>query len=447
MGWQWYQKGLILSDNSDLEVSFYQKAIELCPELVDAHIQLGHVYKNISSYELSIYQFEQARIEALANPKFRTRAGSLNLLLEPFINIGKIYRFQGNYELAINEFTKALELYPDSLEAQNNLQYIYKRLHKYDTVLSPHNRRLTNGIFSRVGGTTLPKGSFMFDIAYRSWHQEAPFREDMFDDPDVVQEITPAERKSDIRMVETGLRYGLTSDLTIGIIPKFFKREADIDLGATFGETVVAEVEGIGDTVFLAKYHMWGERKKHISLYNLLSIPTGDTEKTGGTDKVWRRIPLGSGSYDFAPGIAFSADTGPVIVHSNMHYLFTDGVEIGDEFRTNLAFVYQFGKVAFACLELNYRWRDDVKRRQHLIAYKLRPDIIGGPEQIPAGQVEINTEYTETGGHTLFISPGFKLEIAEGLKLELGMQIPVIKQDYGWAEETIFHFGLTKSFF
>ncbi len=249
-------------------------------------------------------------------------------------------------------------------------------------------------------------------------------------------------------MVEFGIRYGLTSDLTIGLIPKYFKRKVQLNLDEVLGGTVNADVEGWGDTVALVKYHIWGQRKVHLSMYGLLSIPTGSTKVRGGNDEVWRWIPLGSGSYDFAPGLAFTAGMESVIFHSNMHYLFTDGEEVGDEFRFNLGFVQPLGGTAFFSLGLNYRWRDEIERSQHLVVMNLRPDFIGPSfAPIPAGPVIVDTDYTEPGGHTLFISPALKFDVLKGWKFEIGIQIPLLRSDEGWAEDIVLHVGISKTLF
>jgi hypothetical protein len=40
---QWHQNGLALGDNSEKEASYYQKAVALCPDYLEAHHKLGEV--------------------------------------------------------------------------------------------------------------------------------------------------------------------------------------------------------------------------------------------------------------------------------------------------------------------------------------------------------------------------------------------------------------------
>ena len=78
---RWFNKGLDLLDDSKREASCYQKAIELCPDLFEAHNRLGEVYKSWGEYGLAIKEFEQA--------------GENPLFAEPHNNLGDIYRMQG----------------------------------------------------------------------------------------------------------------------------------------------------------------------------------------------------------------------------------------------------------------------------------------------------------------------------------------------------------------
>jgi len=196
---EWYNEGLQLSDDSKREAYYYKQAIDLCPGFVAAHNRLAEVYKNQGKYILSIEQFEQARIQALSSNQFAARSGSRALFLESVISLGEIYRIQGQYKRAAQEFSKALQMDPDSPAAQNNLQYVYKRMHRYDEVLSPNNQMLVNALFTRISGLTRPRGTFRFDVQYHTWEQTGTLTDEMFDDERVQLSIPPSERKQKSR--------------------------------------------------------------------------------------------------------------------------------------------------------------------------------------------------------------------------------------------------------
>lgn len=476
---EWFEEGLYLSDNSNREISFYWRAIELCPEFVAAHNRLGQVYKSQGKYALSIKAFEQARIQALASQRFASRSDSRALFLESAVSLGEIYRIQGKYERAAEEFAKALQMEPDSLAAQNNLQYVYKRLHNYDTMLPRNNNLLSNAIFTRIPGLTLPDNGYSLDFQWKHWQQNSdPISADMVNTDDIVFLsdnsnsnitelenddfrflITPAELSSTVNIFTGSVRYGLTKDMTVGLIPKFIYRTMNVEL-AGFNNLDIPKKFELGDTELLFKYHLWGKRKKHLSFYTLLNLPTGEEVRVVGKDPLFtweavveedgtktrksfdfdfvRYVPYGSESYDITPGVALTLGFDPLTFHSNLQYRFTDHKLIGDEFRFNMAALFNMNPNVNATMELNYRWQGEARRKFHAILNKFQPDIsmYGGP-------IAIESYYTAAGGHTLFLSPGLQFTVAQGLRLEFGVQIPVIKPSSGWTENVIYQLGLT----
>ena len=434
---KWHDKGLALSDNSAMEASYYQKAVDLCPNYFEARNKLGEVYKSWGEYELAIKEFEQAS----RSPSF----------VEPRCNLGEIYRMQGRYDLAAEAFTEAIKMEPGFRRAQNQLKYVQKRLGQYDLIVEPIRfEPITTAIFTRIPGMTLPETSFLVDFQYRQWRQESTVT---VEDPQALDEYS---RKADVRVSILGIRYGLTNNLTIGLIPKFFSRKADVPISfrgeeargeVTGGIDADLEVTGFGDTVFLTKYRLWGKRKTHFSVFHLLSIPTGDDDAKDEDQGVERRVPLGSGSYDFAPGIAFTTVKEPFTIHTNIWYLMRRDTSLrqgGDEFHGDLALALPRFHNIVPIVELNYRWADAVERQQ-LFQTNFRPDF-GGPG--PAGEPETHeTTVKEDGGHTLFVSMGVQYSFTKGFKAELGAQYSMIKPDDAWVEDAVFHVGVTKFFF
>jgi len=416
---KWYHEGLALSDDSEREASYYQRAIELCPDYFEAHNKLGEVYKNWGEYELAIEEFKQAS----RGPSFA----------QPHNNLGEIYRMQGRYDLAAQEFTKAIKMKPDFREAQNHLKYVHKRLGKYDAAVEAPPEPIPSFIFGRIPGMTFPKGSFLVDLQYRYWNQEAALE---VDDPAAVG---TGPRDVDVHVWIWGIRYGLTNHLTVGLIPKFFSRTANVSIPFA-GIDAEPNVTGFGDTVFLTKYRLWGRRGTHFSAFHLLSIPTGDEDAEGEDQGVVRRIPLGSGSFDFTPGIAYTTVIEPFIIQANLWYVITSGRQAGDEFHCDLALALPRFRNFVSTIELNYRWADSATRKQLFQTQLERPPWAGGP-------VSHEITVTEEGGHTLFLSPGIQIFFTKELKAELGIQFPIIRPDDGWVEEFVVHVGFVKYFF
>ena len=431
----WYDRGLDLMDNSEKEASYYKKAIELCPGFAEAHNRLGEVYKSRGEYDIAVKKFEEA-------------ARTL-LYAEPHNNLGDIYRMLGKYDLAAKEFITAVKINPDSREAQNQLKYIRKRSGMYDYAFEDQLDRVPISIFTRVPGMTLPKGSFIVDFQYNYWDQESDLTEKLFAGEPPSLAYAPSKRETTVHAWIFGIRYGLTNNLTIGLLPKFFKKKAHVPIEQA-GIDAEPYVTGLGDTIFLTKYHLWGRRKTHISGFMLASIPTGDKDAKGKDQGFSCRIPLGSGSFHFTPGIAFTRVEESLVINGGISYMITDGNQAADEFKCDLALLFPCFPNLVSSIELNYRWRGGSKMEQTYQTMWGRPPTIGPPfNPLPGGTESHDAVFIEKGGHTLFVSTGLKLSLTKEFKAELGIKVPVIKPADGtaWIEKTVFHVGVTKYFF
>lgn len=422
---KWYNEGMALSDDSEREASYYQRAIELCPEFFEAHNRLGEVYKSWGQYELAIKEFEQA---------------SRNwLFAEPHNNLGEIYTSQGRYDLAEQEFTKAIRIRPDFREAQNNLKYVHKRLGRYDLAVEAPPDPMPVAPLSRVSGTALPKGTFLVDFQYKYWRQNADV-ESMVVVVDVPAAYGPVSRQLDVQAFIWGIRYGATDDLTIGLIPKYFRKTAHMTV-SYWGVDAEPEVSGFGDVVFLTKYHLYGRRRTHFSVSHLLNIPTGDEDAVGEDGSIVRRIPLGSGGFDFGPGMALTTTLGPLTVHAGVWYVITTRNLTGDEFHFDVAAVLPEFRGFVPGMELNYRWSGPSSRQQfYQTSFGFQP---ASPWAIP-GPFTSETIVEDPGGYTLFVSPSLQIYVTKTLRAELGIQVPLIEPEGGWTEEAVFHLGLVR---
>lgn len=421
----WYEEGLALSDSSVREASYYQRAVSLCPNHFRAHNRLGTIYKEWGKYGAAISALEKA-----------TRGIPY---AEAHNNLGEVYRIQGKYDLAEKSFIEALRIDPDYLRAQNNLKYVSKRLGRYDSVIEAPPEQMPTSALMIIPGVALPKGSYMADIKYRYWVQEA-------DPPAVV--LGPVSRtgsrKTAIHAIIWGIRYGLTDNFTIGLIPKWFWKETSVTIPFV-GVNASPSVSGFGDTTLLTKYRLWGKRTTHFSVFHLLSIPTGDENAQGESEKVIRRIPLGSGEFDFTPGLAFTTTIEPVTIHANLSYVTTEQRIGGDEFHFDLAFAFPRYRDFAASLELNYRWVDsDVRAQFFQTKWFFDPDPRSGRRP---GPITEERTIKEDGGETLFLSSSMQFFLAKGFNLQVGAQFPIIRPGGSWVEEAIFHVGLTRYFF
>ncbi len=428
--WKLMNQGLALSDNSEEEALLYEEAFALCPGLSEARVRLGRLYSNQGKFDQAATVLEDAITSMLADDFFMTRPGSKDMLLDAMLSLGEVYRLQGRLDKAEDQYSRALLMFPDSAAAQNQIQYVYRRLHRYDSPYPPRFEILTNPPFTRISGFSLPKNKVLIDTMYRYWVQDGPLSADMLDNDLLL--FPPEEREVHIHMWTAGVRYGITDRFTLGVIARYYYKKLHIKArrittpgGPMDIDDATLSVSGIGDTVLMFKYQLWGRRQTHLSVYNLLSLPTGDDDAQGKDGPTVLKIPLGSGSFDNTPGIAFTTRFDPIITNLNLSYRITNGENVGDEFNLGMAFSYPYRGSVYASLEFAYRWRDDVRIKQQ------------------PGNYWVN----EYGGSTFFIEPGLQFLVGRGLKLEFGVKVPLVKPDKGWAEDYVLSVGIAKIFF
>ncbi|MEW5801579.1 MAG: transporter [bacterium] len=421
---EWYQKGLSLSDNSSEEMSCYQKAIELCPEdAANAHERLGNIYKARRQWNMAIKEL------LLACEK---SGGS-----SPHTSLGEVYRMQGEYELAIREFQTALDIDAGDKAAQASLEYIYRMVGR-DDAKEQELALVPAPIFGGEPGLALPKGWTLINLQLQS----SQIRREW---------VSPVERSVNIWKFITGIRYGLTNDFMVGIIPKILWKKAYIHLWEGDREQEYEpSAYGLGDTILLLKYCFWYRKKTSWSASLNINVPTGDENKTvlyGGRSF---SIPLGSGKYEFMPGIAFSTSFQNFgHLHANLRYFFTqerdDGLDPGDEISYNFAFGKYFpliGEPYFLSMpvtglvlqmELNGVYLGEST------GYEARDEqLTGEPSQVKT---------TYHGGHTLSWSPGVQLIFSGNTKLEIGVQIPFWLPPDPWITEPVYQIGVSRLFF
>jgi len=418
----WYHKGLALSNNSLQEITYYQKAIELCPEYAAVHMQLGNIYKVRQELDLAIKELQLACAQTN--------------LSEPHTSLGEIYRQQGQYNLAIKEFQTALDINPQSKRALSNLEYIYRISGRYDNEYE-NPSLVPIPIFGREPGFTLPIGNTMIDLQLESLQ--------------IKRYKNQGDETINIGKFVLGIRYGLTNNLTLGIIPKLFWKRAYILRSSLYtGEQreFQPSIYGLGDTMVLLKYCLWYRKKTSLAASLNVSIPTGDEKKTARYADKDFTIPLGSGKYEFMSSLAFSTNFQNLgYLHTNLHYFFhrkqkkafSIGYEDpGDELRYNVAFCRPVSVVG-------------------------TPYLFSLPITGMVAQIELNGVYkTESkeyskddegneifsniaGGNTLFLSPGAQLLFYPNLKLELGVQFPISIPEKPWIKKAVFHLGFVKS--
>lgn len=422
---KWYDDGIALSDHSERESACYKKAIELCPELFEAHNKLGEIYLSWGEYDLAIHCFETAARAPLYS--------------EANYNLAETYKRLNQFTLAAAQYRETIRKAPDHRRAHNGLKYVNKRLGVYDHVLDGPPQPKFADSFTIISGVTLPQGGTKVDMNLAFWRSQAPSVEGI----QPSRKSSQPARKGQITLIEADVLYGLTNDLMIGIAPKWFSRRLELGL-FTLEENRPAKIEvhGFGDTAIVSKYRLWGQRDNHLSVFHLLSVPTGDAQAKDDDLGVRKKLPMGSGGFDFTPGIAFTAKRDDLSIHTNIRYTYTTGWARADEFRFDIGAALPGIFNYIAGIELNYRWRGDMAFKQ---MYQEKFYWVSPDASSPNGPWTFEDTVIERGGHSLFVSPYAHSFFGEGYRFTLGLQIPVYSNPHGWQEVTVFRMGISKT--
>lgn len=258
------------------------------------------------------------------------------------------------------------------------------------------------------------------------------------------------DAEGDVHDVETFLQpsvfaaYGITDDLSLGLrIPYVLRsnvRSPDEDGGEVVNQ---GDPSGFGDVSFFGQYRFYhsDDNLNHASLVIGLKTPTGQTsiptnplaphheageeEEEGhhGSGAFEAHHQPGGGAWSPSFGLSFTRAMGSFSFDSSLLYsLATTGVQktdLGDIFGYNLAVSYAFGAPArnnffsssnsapwTAVLELNGEWQDYER--------------IDG-ERNP-----------NSGGHTLFVSPGIRYSGGTNWNTALSIGAPIVTDTNGY---------------
>lgn len=128
-------------------------------------------------------------------------------------------------------------------------------------------------------------------------------------DASVLQDFMVAPTDMTMRMHMLSLMYGVSDDVTISAMGGFV--ETDMDHQRRNLTTFETEAQDWGDTSINALYQVYNDGQHRVQLNAGVSIPTGSMNRS---NPAGTRLPyamqIGSGTYDFLPGISYSGQSG-----------------------------------------------------------------------------------------------------------------------------------------
>lgn len=294
-------------------------------------------------------------------------------------------------------------------------------------------------------GSTLPEGK---------WVAGAGFQFIELDDVPNAKLEAAGANEEDVHSVDTLLQfdvyavYGFTDDLALGFSLPYVERS---NIRETTHEDGGGEVEfagdseGPGDLRLFGQYRFLKQENRNMSILAGIKAPTGNNgerELEGGLFETEQQP--GSGSWDPFFGLSWDRTQGKLGLSASMFYTFvnegTQQTDLGDVFNYNLAANYRlfspegdhghhshdhgFGLIDYvdAVIELNGDYRE---------------------------RVEINDINDDnSGGHTLYLSPGVRIGLGHKWSVYTSVGIPVVNDLNGIQSEPDYRLigGISASF-
>lgn len=123
---QYYSLGTKLSDYSERHDAF-QKAVQLCPSYVEAHVNLADAYEHLAVAAKDDPQKNRELFD-LALEHYRKAAELRPRFFIPYVGLAEVYAAEGLYHKAEEAYGKALELNPSFERARSGLASVRKAM-------------------------------------------------------------------------------------------------------------------------------------------------------------------------------------------------------------------------------------------------------------------------------------------------------------------------------
>jgi len=189
---------------------------------------------------------------------------------------------------------------------------------------------------------------------------------------------------------------------------------------------------GISDVTLNLKYAFWQRDRLNqttrLAAFAAVKFPTGSTDETDASGKpLPAGLQLGTGSWDFPFGLAFTRSSGRFGLNAALFYRINtehEAIDFGNQFKSDLAFGYRL-----------YPAQYETYREKVVNLYLEINSTVTGKNQIN-GETD-----SSSGGHTIFLSPGLQWVLRQNLLIEASLQLPVFEDLNGTQLENDFVFS------
>jgi hypothetical protein len=228
--------------------------------------------------------------------------------------------------------------------------------------------------------------------------------------------------------------YGITNDFQLGVTIGYYWGSGFLDSESEDGvdvEQSSADPEGLTDLWLTGKYRLLKGKPGHLAVIGGVKFPTGrDDVKLGSGEQLEPSSQPGSGSYDFQLGVAYSRFlTSQLTLDASAIYTFRtehDGFQVGDRF--------DFGTA------LAYRLTESIRS---FPTYSVFGELTG--VWLDKDDSDEEGKNPNSGGTTLYISPGLRIRFSPYWALTGAISIPIMQDLNGEQIETTYKASLALS--
>jgi len=230
------------------------------------------------------------------------------------------------------------------------------------------------------------------------------------------------------------LSYGLTDDWQIGAQLGYYQGWDFISatsIGGGEAESGTGDPNGLTDLWLTSKYRLLKGAPGNLAVIGGIKLPTGrDDVRLSNGELLEASSQPGTGAVDFQAGLAYSRFlTSRLTVDASAIYTFrTDhnDFKVGDRLDLGLA--------------LAYRLTESIKDFPNV-------SVFGEALGVWLGKDRDGDEFNpNSGGSTMYLSPGVRVRWNEHVALTLASAFPVVQELNGDQVETRFKLALTLSF-
>jgi hypothetical protein len=213
-----------------------------------------------------------------------------------------------------------------------------------------------------------------------------------------------------------GFMYGLTDDLELGVLFSYYGGsevgEGHAHGGASYEFDDYGDVAGVADTWLATKWRVRSSPGGDVAVIGGLKAPTGEDNVTYQGEPIDQALQPGSGSWDVSLAVAFTRDLGPrVTLDASAQYILrteANDYQVGDQ--TN---------VGIACAARIAGGMPSTRTLWAFVEASLRDQA----ENEEDGEAHVNS-----GGTTVYVTPGLRATVSSRLAVNLSVQVPVVQE-------------------